>query len=222
MVVNRRLYLFITRLLIMNFKRTLVLLTSLLALGASVAQTAPSPSDFLLKKSMKKHRMNIGACHFVINDPFSGRASDGSGGATGPYAGYKAAIAQKKGAALSMQFECGDGYDVKACDGFQGEIYASGGTIMDADPPIPDSDKIQDFKFRSINGVGRIVVYNQIQDATGPGDQDGRSLSFCLSSPKGATLVGLATVKKSKNDKLDLTNEAIRIVKGIEFNDSSK
>lgn len=165
--------------------------------------------------------MNIGACHFVINDPFSGVAFDGSGGATGPYAGYKAAIKQKKGV-LSMQLECGDGYDVKACDEFKGEIYAEGGAIMDADPPIPDSDKVHDFRFRSINGIGGVIVYNQIQDATGPGDQDGRSLSFCVTSPKGAALVGLATVKESRSGKLDLTKEAIRVVKGIEFNDGSK
>jgi hypothetical protein len=197
------------------------MLIGLLAFGISVAQTTSSQGDFLPKKDMKRHRMNIGACHFLINDPFSGVASDGSRGATGPYAGYKAAIKQKK-AVLNMQFECGSVYDVKACDGFKGEIYAQGGTIMDADPPIPDSDKIQDYRFKSVNGIGRMIVYNQIQDATGPGDQDGRSLSFCLTSPKGATLVGLTTVKVSRSGKLDLTEEAVRVVKGIEFNDVSK
>jgi len=93
---------------------------------------------------------------------------------------------------------------------------------MDADPPIPGSDKIHDFRFKSVNGVGRMIVYNQIQDATGPGDQDGRSLSFCWISPKGATLFGLTTVKESRADKIDLTEEAIRVVKGIEFSDVSK
>ena len=204
----------------MNFKHTLVLLIGLWALGTSVAQPTSSQSDLLPKKGMKRHRMNIGACHFVINDPFSGVASDGSGSMAGPYALYKATIKKKGG--LSMQFQCGDNYNVKACDAFKGEIYAQGGSIMDADPPIPESDKINDFVLKSVNGVGRVVVYNQIEDATGPGDQDGRSLSFCLTSPKGATLLGLATVMESRADKIDLTEEAIRVVKGIEFHDIQK
>jgi len=198
----------------------LALLIGLLMLGTSVAQTTSSQGDFLPKKGMKRHRMNIGACHFLISDPFFRVASDGSGSMTGLYALYTANI--KKKGMLSMQFQCNVNYDVKACDRFNGEIYAQGGSIMDADPPIPDSDKIHDFRFKSVNGVGRMIVYNQIQDATGPGDQDGRSLSFCLTSPKGATLFGLTTVKESRADKIDLTEEAIRVVKGIEFNDVSK
>lgn len=204
----------------MNLKNTLVLLIGLLALVTSVAQPRSSRSDLSPKKGMKRHRMNIGVCHFVINDPFSGVASDGGGSMTGPYALYKATI--KKKGELGMQFQCDDNYNVKACDAFKGEIYAQGGAIMDADPPIPDSDKINDFVLKSVNGVGRVVVYNQIEDATGPGDQDGRSLSFCLTSPKGATLLGLTTVRESRADKIDLTEEAIRVVKGIEFNDISK
>ena len=113
--------------------------------------------------------MTAGVCHFTINDPFSGVSDDGSKSVIGPCVGYKAPIKQAQGGVLSMLFECNDGYDVKACDKFQGEIYAPGGTIMDADPPIPDSDKIQDYRFKSVNGIGRMIVYNQIRDATGPG-----------------------------------------------------
>lgn len=206
----------------MNFKHAFALLIGILVLGTSMARAVASSSDSLPKKSIKRHRMNIGACHFVINDPFSGVASDGSESMTGPYAGYNATIKRKKGRVLSMQFQCGAGYEPKACDEFRGEIYALDGTIMDADPLIPGADKILDLKFKSVNGVGGMVVYNQIQDLTGPGDQDGRNLSFCLSSPKGAALLGLATVKESHDDEFDLSEEAIRVVKGIEFSDAFK
>ena len=206
----------------MNFKCALVLFAGLFLFGTSLARTVSSPGDLLSKKGMKRHRMNIGVCHFVINDPFSGMASDGSRSMAGPYAGYKATIKRKKERVLSMQFQCGAGYEPKACDEFRGEIYALDGTIMDAGPPIPHSDKNRYLKFKSVNGNGRMVVYNQIEDVTGPGDQDGRNLSFCLSSPKGAALVGLATIKEYKDDEVDLTEEAIRVVKGIEFDDAFK
>lgn len=187
-----------------------------LSIHVSVADALQSSRN-ITRKSATVHAMKIGVCHFLLHDVFGGRASDGSQSLTGPYAGYVAKIRSRgKSKEFSVQFECSDQYAADACYKFKGQVYALGGTIMDPETPIPVYAIKNHANIKSINGSGVVLIYDEIADGTGKGNDDGRNLSFCLASKSGEILVGLATVMESKKD-VDITKEVVELLKGIEF-----